>query len=178
VKLVGEIVALDKPLVAAISNRACVAYAVDTCDVVVRRPVWPFKLEGNVDRFVAGGAYVNRQRIEQRVIDFWLRDESGMALVRGEGATLRLAMDKRWGLLPRKRYRENIKAVEARSGGHYGLRERFLMEYSEGVLQPGDRVEVEGVARREPKTDTNSGYREMALTLVVSREPLQISKLR
>ncbi len=158
VKIVGELVYAGRTIEAALSRRACAYYSV--------------RVEEYRSRGTRGGHWQQIVR-EDIGIDFYVRDETGTALVRIPGgnstAFPALVWDKKARTSP-------ILADDPDLARYLGQRgvsvegsffRKNLRAY-EGVLEAGERVAVGGLARWIPDPDAAGGnYRETPKRLVL-----------
>lgn len=153
VKIVGDVVAERGGTVEApLSRRACVYYS-----LLVEQY-----------RATAGGSFWHPIIEERRGVDFLLRDESDVALVRiGAGEDPSLRPDRNARLPHFAAAREDLERLLAERGRPAeGL--VFGVEYRahEAVVIAGGRTAVGGLARRLPNPEAARNYRD-APTLVV-----------
>jgi hypothetical protein len=163
VKIVGQLSFIGEPLGAPLSGRRCAYY------------------EATVDES-SGRAPIQLIR-ERRGQDFILRDDSGKALVRMDEASAVLVMrDAQFSSGGDADPTAVMTAFLARHGqSSRGLLFAKSLNYREGVLEPGERIAVLGLARWEPDPDPDRGalgYRELPMRLVVQasgRVPLVVT---
>ncbi len=153
VKIVGDVVAERGGTVEApLSRRACVYYSLV------------------VEQYRATPAGSNWHAIieERRGVDFLLRDESDVALVRiGAGDVPSLRPDRNARLPSFAAAREDLERLLADRGRPAeGLVSGVEYRAHEAVVIAGGRTAVGGLARRLPNPEAARGYRD-APTLVV-----------
>ncbi len=156
VKLVGELVYAGRPIPSPLSQRACAYYS-----IVVEE----FQRRGR------GGRWHEIVR-EENGIDFYLRDASGVALVRvaSDGKDLpALVYDRKARTSPLIRSDADLERfLGARGRAVEGRFFRKNLRAYEGVLEAGERVAVGGLARWMPDPDAAGGnYRETPKRLVL-----------
>ena len=157
VKIVGELVYAGRSIAAPLSERACAYYS-----VVVQE----YRSHGT-----RGGHWHEIIR-EERGIDFYLRDDSGMALVRpaSNGQDFpALVQDRKARTSPIISNDPNLERfLAARGRSVEGAFFRKNLRAYEGVLEAGERVAVGGLARWMPDPDAAGGsYREVPKRLVL-----------
>jgi hypothetical protein len=157
VKLVGELVYAGHSIASPLSQRKCAYYS-----IVVK------EYRG---RGARGGHWREIVR-EERGIDFYLRDPSGMALVRigGDGNALpALVQDHRVRTSPIVHNDADLERfLNERGRTVEGTFFRKNLRAYEGILEAGERVAVGGLARWMPDPDAAGGnYRETPKRLVL-----------
>lgn len=156
VKIVGELIYAGRSISAPLSQRACAYYALS---------VEEFRSHGR------GGHWKEIIR-EEKGIDFYLRDESGMALVRvaSDGKDFpALVRDRKARTSPIVSDDPDLSRFMAERGRSVeGIIFRKNLRAYEGVLEAGERVAVGGLARWMPDPDAAGGsYRETPKRLVL-----------
>lgn len=158
VKIVGELVYARRSMPAALSQRPCAYYS-----IIVEQ----YRSHGT-----RGGHW--HQIVREDVgIDFYLRDATGMALVRidgGNAATLpALVWDKKARTSPILANDPDLaRYLGTRGVSVEGTLFRKNLRASEGILEAGERVAVGGLARWLPDPDAAGGnYRETPKRLVL-----------
>lgn len=157
VKIVGELVYAGRSIPSPLSQRACAYYSI---------VVTEYRGRGS-----RGGHWHEIVR-EERGIDFYLRDDSGMALVKiaGEGQALpALVQDHRARTSPILHNDADLERfLNERGKSVEGALFRKNIRAVEGVLEAGERVAVGGLARWLPDPDAAGGnYRETPKRLVL-----------
>jgi hypothetical protein len=157
VKIVGELVYAGRSIEAPLSQRACAYYS-----VVVQE----YRSHGT-----RGGHWHEIIR-EEKGIDFYLRDDSGMALVRpaSNGQDFpALVQDRKARTSPILSNDANLERfLNERGRSVEGTFFRKNLRAYEGVLEAGERVAVGGLARWMPDPDAAGGsYRETPKRLVL-----------
>jgi len=157
VKIVGELVYAGRSIPSPLSQRPCAYYSI--------------VVEEYRGRGTRGGRWREIVR-EQSGIDFYLRDDSGMALVRiaGDGNQLpALVQDRRARTSPILRNDADLERfLTARGRSVEGTFFRKNLRAFEGILEAGERVAVGGLARWMPDPDAAGGnYRETPKRLVL-----------
>lgn len=157
VKIVGELVYGGRSIEAALSRRACAYYAVR---------VQEYRSYGT-----RGGHWREIVR-EEKGVDFYVRDESGMALIRvaSDGKDFpALVNDRKARTSPIVSDDPDLARFMAERGRSVeGSFFRKNLRAYEGVLEAGERVAVGGLARWEPDPDAAGGnYRETPKRLVL-----------
>jgi hypothetical protein len=157
VKIVGELVYAGRSIEAPLSGRACAYYS-----VVVQE----YRSHGT-----RGGHWHEIIR-EEKGIDFYLRDASGMALIRvaSDGRDFpALVQDRKARTSPIISNDPNLERfLNARGRSVEGTFFRKNLRAYEGVLEAGERVAVGGLARWMPDPDAAGGsYRETPKRLVL-----------
>ncbi len=156
VKLVGELAYAAQPLTAPLSGRTCAFYSI--------------LVEEYRSRGTRGGHWYEVLR-EERGVDFFVRDESGVALVRpGGGQALPALVQDRKArsspILHSDADLERFLAERGRSAEGFFFRKN--LRAFEGVLEAGERVAVGGLARWVADPDAaGGGYREAGRRLVL-----------
>jgi hypothetical protein len=143
--------------VAPLSLRACAYYSVSVAEYR--------------GRGTRGGHWRELIR-EEKGVDFYVRDESGMALVRvaSDGGDLpALVHDRKARTTPLVRNDADLERfLTARGRSVEGTFFRKNLRALEGVLEAGERVAVGGLARWMPDPDAAGGnYRETPKRLVL-----------
>jgi hypothetical protein len=150
VKLVGRVSAAGKLLLSPLGGRECVCF-----EAVVYHTYDSFNSDG------VGGIIREEIGRESKAVDFVLEEETGCAFVRAAGWLTAPSTQKSIGDL-------NTPAAEA------FLKRRHLprgsYEICEGVIAPGDRIEVLGAVRWE-RDPAAGGYREVSKRLIVEVPP-------
>jgi hypothetical protein len=137
VKIVGAVMAAGPTLRAPLSQRECAFFTL------------------RID-YLSG----SERAVQHRGVDFLVRDASGPALVRMQGATP--IFERSWR---RELDRAQVAAIDERLQHHESLR----FYGSEGALVIGARVAVVGVARWEiDREGAGAGYREPPRRLVLA----------
>lgn len=157
IKIVGELVYAGRPVEAPLSLRACAYYSVRVAEYRGHGP--------------RGGHWHEIVR-EERGVDFYVRDESGMALVRvaSDGRDFpALVQDRKARTSPIVRDDADLERfMRARGKSVEGTFLRKNLRAYEGVLEAGERVAVAGLARWLPDPDAAGGnYRETPKRLVL-----------
>jgi hypothetical protein len=155
IKIVGELVYAGRSIPSPLSGRECAYYA-----IVVEE----YRSRGR------SGAWHEIIR-EERGIDFYVRDDSGMALVRVSDrlAFPALVQDRRARVSPIMHSDADLERFLAERGrSTEGTFFRKNLRASEGILESGERVAVGGLARWLPDPDAaGGGYREAGKRLVL-----------
>ena len=158
VKIVGEVVYAGRSIEAALSGRACAYYSV--------------RVEEYRSHGTRGGHW--RQILREDVgIDFYVRDATGVALVRipggNTGAYPALVWDRKARTSPILANDPDLdRFMSARGVSVEGRFFRKNLRGYEGVLEAGERVAVGGLARWMPDPDAAGGnYRETPKRLVL-----------
>jgi hypothetical protein len=156
VKIVGELVYAGRSISAPLSQRACAYYALH---------VEEFRSHGR-------GGHWREIICEEKGIDFYLRDESGIALVRvaSDGKDFpALVRDRKARTSPIVSDDPDLARFMAERGRSVeGIIFRKNLRAYEGVLEAGERVAVGGLARWMPDPDAAGGsYRETPVRLVL-----------
>lgn len=165
VKIVGELVYAGRSIPSPLSQRACAYYSI--------------VVEEYRGRGTRGGHWREIVR-EETGIDFYVRDESGMALVRvtTDGKYFpALVQDHRARTSPIISNDPGLEEFLRRRGiATEGAFFRKNLRGFEGILEAGERVAVGGIARWMPDPDAAGGsYRETPKRLVLeSSESLGI----
>jgi hypothetical protein len=156
VKLVGEVVSAGRSLEAPLTQKACAYYSISVEEYQVqtlRRATWREVLR------------------EERGVDFYLRDESGIALVHvTERSTFAALLRDRKARASPVLYSdaELERLLSARGHATRGAIFRKHLRASECVLQAGERVAVGGLGRWLPDPEAAGGsYRELPKRLVL-----------
>jgi hypothetical protein len=156
IKIVGELLCAGRSLTAPLSGRACAYYTVV------------------VEEYRGGGKGGRWKEIlrEEKGVDFFLRDDSGTALVHfpADGHVWpALVEDRRARVSPIFHADEALKRFLAERGRPVdGWFVRRNQRAREGVLEAGERVAVAGTARWLPAPDgIGGGYREAGKRLVL-----------
>jgi hypothetical protein len=157
VKIVGALVYAGRSIPSPLSGRACAYYS-----IVVRE----FRSRGG-----KGGEWKEIIR-EEKGIDFMVRDDSGVALVRiaSEGGALpALIQDHKARTSHLFHSDADLERYLADRGvSTEGRVFRKNLQASEGILEEGERVAVGGLARWLPDPDVaGGGYRETGKRLVL-----------
>ena len=158
VKIVGELVYAGRSIPSPLSQRPCAYYS-----IVVEEYRGRGTRSGHWQRIVT----------EQNGIDFYLRDATGMALVRipaGTGAAYpALVQDRKARTSPiLSNDADLVRYLSARGVSVEGTFFRKNLRAYEGVLEAGERVAVGGLARWVPDPDAAGGsYRETPQRLVL-----------
>jgi len=157
VKIVGELVYAGHSIASPLSQRKCAYYSI--------------VVEEYRGRGTRGGHWREIIR-EEKGIDFYLRDDSGMALVRisGDGHALpALVQDRRARTSPIISNDPDLERfLNERGRSVEGTFFRKNLRAYEGVLEAGERVAVGGLARWMPDPDAAGGnYRETPKRLVL-----------
>ena len=157
VKIVGELVFAGRSLPAPLSQRACAYYSI--------------RVEEYRSHGTRGGHWRQIVR-EDKGLDFYLRDETGVALVRiaPEGAYFpALVWDRKARTSPIiSDDPELARFLGERGMSVEGTFFRKNLRAYEGVLEAGERVAVGGLARWVPDPDAAGGnYRETPKRLVL-----------
>jgi hypothetical protein len=157
VKIVGELVFAGRSIEAALSQRACAYYSL--------------RVEEYRGHGPRGGHWREIIR-EDKGIDFYVRDESGMALVRiasDAKALPALVQDRKARTSPILSDDADLARFMAERGRSVeGSFFRKNLRAYEGVLEAGERVAVGGLARWLPDPDAAGGsYRETPTRLVM-----------
>jgi hypothetical protein len=165
VKIVGELVYAGRSIPSPLSQRACAYYSI--------------VVEEYRGRGTRGGHW--REIVhEEKGIDFYVRDDSGMALVRvtSDGKYFpALVQDRRARTSPILSSDPDLERFLAERGiATEGAFFRKNLRGREGILEAGERVAVGGIARWLPDPDAAGGsYRETPKRLVLeSSESLGI----
>ena len=156
VKIVGEVAYAGRSLVSPLSRRSCAYYAV--------------LVQQHAPRSGRGGPWRDLVR-EERGVDFYVRDGSGVALVRVTERSV-------WAALVRDRAARTSAILHSdqdlerllteRGHSTEGALFRKNLRAYEGVIAEGERVAVGGLARWVPDPDAASpGYRETGKRLVL-----------
>lgn len=165
VKIVGELVYAGRSIPSPLSQRACAYYSI--------------VVEEYRGRGTRGGHWREIVR-EETGIDFYVRDDSGMALVRvtaGGKYFPALVQDHRARTSPILSNDPGLEEFLRRRGiATEGTFFRKNLRGYEGILEAGERVAVGGIARWMPDPDAAGGsYRETPKRLVLeSSESLGI----
>lgn len=159
-RVIGHARTLDGTLIAPLSGRPCVAY-----EIVLSENT------RNSHRDLAR---------EARGVPFVLEDDGGRAVIDPAGAEYALDLDRRAAGGGEATTRPELAAMFERLGLPATLGTRRTISLREGVIEPGERVAVLGVAAREPDpTAVPAGYRGDAPTRLrlagSPRYPLVIS---
>jgi len=162
-RVIGQARTLDGPLIAPLSGRRCPAH-----EIVLSENTH------NSHRDLAG---------EARGVPFLLEDDSGRAVIDPAGAEYALDLDRRAAGGSEHTTRPELAAMFERLGLASTLGTQRMISLREGVIEPGERVSVLGVAAREPDpTAAPTGYRDDAPTRLrlagSPRYPLVISDHR
>ncbi len=157
VKIVGELVYAGHSIPSPLSQRTCAYYS-----IVVEE----YRSHGT-----RGGHWHEIIR-EEKGVDFYLRDASGIALVRvaSDGRDLpALVQDKKARASPILFDDPNLERfLNERGRSVEGAFFRKNLRAFEGVLEAGERVAVGGLARWMPDPDAAGGnYREVPKRLVL-----------
>jgi hypothetical protein len=165
VKIVGELVYAGRSIPSPLSGRQCAYYSIVVAE---------YRSRGS-----RGGHWREIVREEQG-IDFYVRDESGMALVRvtSDGKYFpALVQDHRARTSPLLSNDPELERfLRERGIATEGAFFRKNRRAHEGILEAGERVAVGGIARWMPDPDAAGGsYREVPKRLVLeSSESLGI----
>jgi hypothetical protein len=167
-RFVGQVAAVGETLVAPLSGRPCVHYVVAIDSVqVMQKAAWVIEDLGTWRDPPPG-----RLAHDERGVPFVVSDESGRALVDPRGAYTDLGQD--WYHLTEVdplSERESAYLVERGLQAHIGR----PLALREAILQPGDRILVQGTGTREPDPDPpapkSDAYRENAWRLRVAALP-------
>lgn len=155
VKIVGELVYAGRSIASPLSGRACAYYSI---------VVDEYRSRGR------SGAWSELLR-EERGVDFYLRDDSGMALVRvAEGVAFpALVQDRRARSSPILHSDDDLERfLQERGHSSEGTFFRKNLRAREGILEAGERVTVGGLGRWLPDPDAaGGGYREAGKRLVL-----------
>jgi hypothetical protein len=156
VKVVGVLAYAGRTIPSALSQRPCACYS-----VVVEQ----FQPRGR------GGRWHEVVR-EEKGLDFYLRDDSGVALVRlaGDGKHFAaLIQDRKARTTPILRNDPNLERFLAERGHTVeGVLFRKNLRAYEGILEAGERVAVGGLARWVADPAAAGGnYRETPKRLVL-----------
>jgi hypothetical protein len=134
VKAVARLEGLGEPLVAPLSKRRCVHF-----DLIIEQWV----SSGRSGRWET----VVQERASQR---FLVRDRSGCALVRPDGAEIAVLRDEHYRSGPLRRATPELEALLERYGqkpvSRFGFSRK--LRYREGVIESGEHVAIQGVATR------------------------------
>jgi hypothetical protein len=156
VKIVGELVYAGRSIPSPLSQRTCAYYA-----IVVEE----FQQRGR------GGRWHELIR-EEKGVDFYLRDDSGMALIRvaSDGQDFpALVRDRKARTSPIISNDADLERYLGERG--YSTEGTFFrknLRAFEGILEAGERVAVGGLARWMPDPDAAGGnYRETPTRLVL-----------
>ncbi len=157
VKIVGELVYAGRSIAAPLSQRACAYYSI--------------VVEEYRGRGTRGGHWHEIVR-EEKGVDFYLRDDSGMALVRvaGDGRDLpALVHDRKARTSPILSHDAELERfLNERGRSIEGAFFRKNLRAYEGILEAGERVAIGGIARWMPDPDAAGGsYRETPKRLVL-----------
>ena len=154
-KVVGELVYAGRSIPSPLSGRACAYYS-----IVVEQ----YRGNGRSGRW-------HEILREEKGIDFYLRDATGMALVRvSDGvAWPALVPDRRARLSPILHTDADLERFLAQRGqSAEGRFFRKNLRAAEGILEAGERVAVGGLGRWLPDPDAAGGsYRETPQRLVL-----------
>ncbi|MGZ3405929.1 MAG: hypothetical protein ACXVAN_05755 [Polyangia bacterium] len=156
VKIVGELVYTGRSIPSPLTLRQCAYYS-----IVVEE----FRSRGRSGRW-------HEIIREEKGIDFYLRDDSGMALVRiaSDGKYFpALVQDRKARTSPIIRNDPNLERFLGERGQSVeGTFFRKNLRAYEGILEAGERVAVGGIARWVPDPDAAGGsYRETPKRLVL-----------
>jgi hypothetical protein len=137
VKIVGKVRLAGKKLEAPLSQRPCTFYDARVDDE-----------SGNLLRETQG-------------YDFFVEDESGMALVKLEAATVVVKLDARYES-------EGLRATSHQEAllTRHRYSPRGRLTYREGTLTPGEIVAVVGTPYREPDPAGGAAFRDLPFRLV------------
>jgi hypothetical protein len=134
VKAVARLEGLGEPLVAPLSKRRCVHF-----DLTIEQ----WESSGRSGRW----EIVAQERTSQEVL---VRDSSGTALVRPDGAEIAVLRDENYLTGPLRSATPELKALLEAYGqdavGWLGLSRK--LRYREGVFEAGEHVAIQGVATR------------------------------
>jgi hypothetical protein len=156
VKIVGELVYAGRTIPSPLSLRTCAYYT-----IVVEE----FRSRGRSGRW-------HELVREEKGIDFYLRDETGVALIRvaSDGKDFpALVHDRKARTSPIIRNDANLERYLGERGhSTEGTFFRKNLRAYEGILEAGERVAVGGLARWMPDPDAAGGnYRETPKRLVL-----------
>jgi hypothetical protein len=156
VKIVGAVAYAGRSIPSPLSGRECAYYA-----IVVEE----YRSHGK------GGSWHEILR-EEKGIDFLVRDDSGIALVRiaSHGGTFpALVQDRKARTSPILHSDADLERYLGERGiSTEGRFFRKNLRASEGILEQGERVAVGGLARWLPDPDAGGGgYREAGKRLVL-----------
>jgi hypothetical protein len=156
VKIVGELVYTGRSIPSPLTLRQCAYYS-----IVVEE----FRSRGRSGRW-------HEMLREEKGIDFYLRDATGMALVRiaSDGKYFpALVQDRKARTSPIIRNDPNLERFLGERGHSIeGTIFRKNLRAYEGILEAGERVAVGGIARWVPDPDAAGGsYRETPKRLVL-----------
>lgn len=156
-KIVGELIYAGGSLSSPLSQRRCAYYSI--------------VVEEYRGRGTRGGHWREILR-EERGVEFYVRDQSGVALVRvgGDGKELpALVRDKKARTSPILSNDPDLERfLNERGKSIEGAFFRKNLRAYEGVLEAGERVAVGGLARWMPDPDAVGGnYRETPTRLVL-----------
>jgi len=156
VKIVGELVYTGRSIPSPLSLRQCAYYSI---------LVEEFRSRGRSGRW-------HELIREEKGIDFYLRDATGMALVRiaSDGKHFpALVQDRKARTSPILRNDPNLERFLGERGQSVeGTFFRKNLRAYEGILEAGERVAVGGIARWIPDPDAAGGsYRETPKRLVL-----------
>jgi hypothetical protein len=154
VKLVGQVAYSGRSIAAPLSGRACAFYSVV------------------VEEFRHRGRHGRWHEIvrEEKGIDFLVRDESGIALVRVDQAALPALVYDRKSRTSPLLYSDAAleRFLNERGRASEGRFFRTNLRAYEGVLEEGERVAVGGLARWIPDPGAaGAGYRDPGKRLVL-----------
>jgi hypothetical protein len=137
VKVVGKVRLAGTKLMAPLSQRPCTFYDARVDDE-----------SGNIVRETQG-------------VDFFVEDDSGLALVRIDAATVVVKLDARYES-------EGLRATSHQEAllMRHRYSPRGRLSYREGTLTPGEIVAVVGTPYREPDPTAGAAFRDMPFRLV------------
>jgi hypothetical protein len=152
VKVVGELIYAHRTTASPLSRRSCAYYSV------------------RVDQYTGSGLLASWLTLVREAggVDFYVRDDSGTALVRvGKGRLASaLVQDRTARISPLLHDDWHLEALLAERGYEVGgMFFRKTYRASHGVLEAGERIAVAGRARWVAASDAGGSYREAAMAV-------------